>query len=196
MDDMEGDATLTAVDGIAGQVPLKGKIKIQDFQMPAHLDLGINQRLSDQWTVAVDVSQVFWKDVMKDIKVAFVADPSAVVPTGGTLNILLPQDYKDQTILSLGTSYAMNDQLTLRGGLRFATQALRSSTLFAVIPATPKTHLSAGLTYSLSKQSKIDFAYSHAFKETMDNTSLPNTSAPIQVKHAQNNATINFRYNF
>lgn len=198
MDDMEGDATLTAVDGLAGQVPLKGKIKIQDFQMPAHLDIGVNQRLSEQWSVAVDVSQVFWKDVMKDIKVAFVADPSAAVPaaSGGTLNILLPQDYKDQTILSLGTAYAMNDQLTLRGGLRFATQALRSSTLFAVIPATPKTHLSAGLTYSLSKQAKLDFAYSHAFKETMDNTSLPNTSAPIQVKHAQNNATINFRYNF
>lgn len=196
MDDMEGGATLTAVDGMAGQIPLKGKIKIQDFQMPAHLDLGFNQRLSAQWTVAVDVSQVFWKDVMKDIKVAFVADPSAAVPTGGTLNILLPQDYKDQTILSLGTAYDLSDQLTLRGGLRFATQALRSSTLFAVIPATPRTHLSAGLTYALSKQSKIDFAYSHALKETMDNSSLPNTSDPIQVKHAQNNATINFRYSF
>jgi len=190
MDDMEGGATLTAVDAVAGQIPLKGRIKIQDFQMPAHLDLGFSQRVTPQWTVAVDVSRVFWKDVMKDIKVAFVADG------GGDINILLPQDYKDQTVLSLGTAYDVSEQLTLRGGLRFASQALQSSTLFAVIPATPKTHLSAGLTYALSKQSKIDFAYSHAFKETMDNTSLPNTSAPIQVKHAQNNATINFRYSF
>lgn len=196
MDDMEGGATLTAVDGVAGQVPLKGKIKIQDFQMPAHLDLGFNQRLSAQWTVAVDVSQVFWKDVMKDIKVAFVADPSAVVPSGGTLNILLPQDYKDQTILSLGASYALNDQVTLRGGMRFATQALRSSTLFAVIPATPSKHLSLGFSYKVSPASRIDFAYSHAFLETMSNSSLPNTSAPIEVKHAQNNATVNFTYSF
>jgi long-chain fatty acid transport protein len=106
----------------------------------------------------------------------------------------------DQTILSLGTAYELNDSLTLRGGLRFATQALRSSTLFAVIPATPTKHLSAGLTYSLSKQSKLDFAYAHAFKETMDNPGVAggssNANDPIQVKHSQDNASINFRYGF
>lgn len=190
MNDMEGRATLTAIDWIAGQIAFGGKIQIKDFQMPAHLDLGISQRLGSQWLVTADVSRVFWKDVMKDIKVSFTAD------AGGDINILLPQDYKDQTILSLGTAYELNDSLTLRGGLRLATQALRSSTLFAVIPATPRKHLSAGLTYAFSKQAKLDFAYSHAFKETMDNTSLPNTSAPIEVTHAQNNATLNFRYSF
>ncbi|MGE5472324.1 MAG: OmpP1/FadL family transporter [Bacteroidota bacterium] len=190
MNDMEGRATLTAIDGSVGQIPFGGKIQIKDFQMPAHVDLGISQRLNSQWMVTADVSRVFWKDVMKDIKVSFVADG------GGDLNILLPQDYKDQTILSLGTAYELNNQLTLRGGLRFASQALRSSTLFAVIPATPKTHLSAGLSYAFSKQSRLDFAYSHAFKETMENTSLPNTSAPIQVSHSQNNATINYSHSF
>lgn len=190
MDDLEGGATLTAVDGFAGQIPLKGKIKIQDFQMPAHLDLGINHKLTPAWAVALDVSRVFWKDVMKDIKVAFVADG------GGDIHIRLPQDYKDQTIVSLGTAYDVNDKLTLRGGLRFATQALRSSTLFAVVPAIPKTHFSAGLSYAFSKQSTLDFAYSHAFAETMTNSSLPNTSAPIEVKHGQDNATISYRYHF
>jgi long-chain fatty acid transport protein len=190
MDDMEGRATLTAVFDSGAQVPIGGKIRIKDFQMPAHLDLGVSQRLSSQWMVTADISRMFWKDAMKDIKVAFVAD------SGLDINILLPQDYKDQTILSLGTAYDLNDSLTLRGGLRLATQALRSSTLFAVIPATPTKHLSAGLTYSFSKQTKLDFAYSHAFKETMDNTSLPNTSASIEVTHAQDNATVNFRYSF
>lgn len=188
--DMEGRATLTAVDAIAGQIALNGKIQIKDFQMPANASVGVTHHLGSQWTVAADVSRIFWKDVMKDIKVAFVADG------GGNLNINLPQDYKDQNVLALGAAYQMNDQLTLRGGLRFASQALQSSTLFAVIPATPKRHLSAGLTYALSKQSKIDFAYSHAFEEKMDNTSLPNTSEPIQTKHSQDNATINYRYSF
>jgi long-chain fatty acid transport protein len=188
--DMDGRATLTAVDAIAGQVVLNGKIQIKDFQMPANASVGVTHHLSSQWTVAADVSRIFWKDVMKDIKVAFVADG------GGNLNINLPQDYKDQNVLALGAAYQVNDQLTLRGGLRFASQALQSSTLFAVIPATPKRHLSAGLTYALSKQSKIDFAYSHAFEEKMDNTSLPNTSEPIQTKHSQDNATINYRYSF
>jgi long-chain fatty acid transport protein len=202
MDDMSGRATLTAVfDSAANSpngatnFPLGGKIQIKDFQMPAHLDVGIGQRLSSQWLVTADVSRVFWKDVMKDIKVTFVADGGL-----GDINILLPQDYKDQTVFSIGTAYDLNDSLTLRGGFRFATQALRSSTLFAVIPATPTKHLSAGFTYAFTKQSKLDFAYSHAFKETMDNPGVAggssNAGDPIQVTHSQNNATLNYRYSF
>lgn len=190
MNDMEGRATLTAIDGTAGQIAFDGKIRIKDFQMPAHLDLGVSHRPTPQWTVAADVSRVFWKSVMKDIKVSFVAD------AGGNINILLPQNYKDQTILSLGAAYEVNDQWTVRGGLRLASQALSRSTLFAVIPAIPSRHLSAGFTYSFSKRSKLDFAYSHAFEETMDNAGPPNTSDPIKVSHAQDNATVNLRYSF
>jgi long-chain fatty acid transport protein len=188
--DMKGGATLTAVDGIAGQIPLTGNIKIQDFQMPAVLNLGVNHKLNDSLTVAADLSRVFWKDVMKDIKVAFVAD------NGGTLNILLPQNYSDQTIVSLGAAWQLNSQWTLRGGLRVATQALQSATLFAVIPATPRRHASLGVGYALSPAARLDLAWSHAFKENMDNTSLPNTSAPIATSHAQDNLTLNFNYRF
>ena len=46
--------------------------------------------------LAADVSQVYWKNVMKDIKVA----PSEA-DGGGDLQIRLPQDYKDQTILAV-----------------------------------------------------------------------------------------------
>ena len=94
-----------------------------------------------------------------------------------------------------GTAQAFDTKAAL-APQAVASQALRSSTLFAVIPATPKTHLSAGFTYALSNQSKLDFAYSHALEETMSNTSLPNTSAPIQVKHSQNNVVLGYRYSF
>lgn len=190
MADMRGDAVLTAVTGAGDQIPFAGKIKILDFQMPAKLDLGISQRLTPQWSVAADVSRVFWKDVMKDIKVAFEAD------AGGNLNIQLPQNYRDQTILALGTSYALSPAWTLRAGARFATQALRDNTLFAVIPAIPTKHVSMGFSYLVSPASRIDFAYSHAFRERMNNSSLPNTSDPIEVRHAQDNLTLNYAMSF
>lgn len=188
--DMEGDATLTAVSSVAGQIPMEGKIKIRDFQMPAKLIIGGSHRVTPQWMVTADVSRVFWKDVMKDIKVAFEAN------AGGNLNILLPQDYRDQTILALGTAYALNPEWTLRAGARFASQALRNDTLLAVIPATPSKHLSVGFSYAVSPASRIDFAFSHALREKMSNSSLPNTSAPIEVKHSQNNATLNYTLAF
>ena len=189
MKDMEGRATLTAIDGIAGQIPLQGNIKLRNFQMPAKLDLGLSHRVNDQWMLAVDVSQVFWEHAMKDINVGFVTDG------GQTLDIQLPQNYKDQTILAFGVAYQTGNW-TLRGGARLATQALRSETLFAVIPATPKKHISAGFSYAFSKADGVDFAYSHAFEETMSNSSSPNTADPIQTMHSQNNATIGYTHRF
>jgi long-chain fatty acid transport protein len=187
--DMEGRATLTAIDGIAGQIPLQGAIKLRNFQMPAKLDLGLSHRFNDQWMMAVDVSQVFWEHAMKDISVGFVTD------SGQTLDIQLPQNYKDQTILAFGVAYQTGNW-TLRSGARLATQALRSETLLAVIPATPRKHISAGFSYAFSKDDSVDFAYSHAFEESMGNASLPNTADPIQTTHSQNNATIGYMHRF
>lgn len=188
--DLEGNATLTAVDATLGQIPLKGHIKIRDFQMPAVVSLGISHRINDEWMIAADVSQVYWKDVMKDINVGFVADGGA-----GNIDILLPQNYKDQTILALGAAYKTGNW-TFRGGARIASQALRSEFLFAVIPATPRKHLSAGFTYAFSPTNSLDVAYSHAFKETMNNSSLPNTAAPISTTHSQNNLVIGYTHKF
>lgn len=188
--DMEGRATLTAVDGVAGQIPLEGKLKIRDFQMPAVLNLGVSHRVNERLTVAADLSRVFWSSVMQDIKVGFAAD------AGGDLNIRLPQDYRDQTILALGASWQMDQRWTLRGGVRVAQQALSDSTLFAVIPAIPRKYVSAGFGYALSSNASVDFAWSHAFEETMSNARLPNTSAPIEVSHSQNNATLVYTYRF
>jgi len=187
--DMSGRATLTAVDAVSGQIALNGNIKLRDFQMPAHLDLGVSHRFNDQWLVAADVSHVFWKHAMKDIDVGFVTD------TGTTIDILLPQNYKDQTVLSAGAAYTTGNW-TLRGGARIASQALRSETLFAVIPAIPTKHVSAGFSYALSEDSNVHFAYSHAFEEKMTNTSLPNTSASTQMIHSQNNFNLAYTYNF
>lgn len=190
MNDMSGDATLTAILGDGSALPIQGKIKMLDFQMPAKLDLGLSHKLSEQWTIAMDVSRVFWKDAMKDIKVAFVAN------SGADLNIRLPQNYKDQTILALGAAYTLSPQWTLRAGARVASQALRGNTLFAVIPATPTKHLSLGFTYAFSPSSKIDFAWSHALRETMKNSVGPNTGDPITVTHAQDNATLAYSLSF
>lgn len=189
MADMEGNATLTAVDAVVGQVALAGKIKIRDFQTPAQLNLGISHQLNDQWLLAADVSRIFWKHAMKDIDVGFVED------NGSNIDILLPQNYKDQTALSFGVAY-QTGKWTLRGGARIATQALRSDTVLAVIPAIPTTFGSAGFSYQFSPVSRVDFAWTHSFKKKMDNSSQPNTSEPIRVEHAQDSISAAYIYGF
>lgn len=189
LQDMSGNATLTAIDGTVGQVRLPGKIYIKDFQSPAQLNLGISHRFNDQWMVVADVSRIFWKHAVKDIKVSFSAS------NGDNLDIDLPQNYKDQTALSLGVAYTTG-KWTLRGGGRIASQALRSETLLSVIPAVPNRFATLGFGYQISPQSSIDLAYTHSFEKTMKNDSAPNTSAPIEVKHAQDSITAGFSYRF
>ena len=65
-----------------------------------------------------------------------------------------------------------------------------------MIPATPRKHVSVGVGYAVSPSSTVDFAWSHAFQENMNNVSQPNTSAPIRVSHAQDNATLVYTYRF
>ncbi|MDE2621001.1 MAG: outer membrane protein transport protein [Sphingomonadales bacterium] len=189
MGDMRGSATLTAIDGIAGQVALPGQIAIRKFRMPQRIDFGISQQVTPRLRIAFDLSEVFWKDVMANIDVGFVA------ANGATLNILLPQGYRNQTIVALGGAYQVSPSWTLRAGLRHANQALPAETLFAVIPATPNTHLSFGAGLRLGK-GEINFAYAHGFAPRLANTTLPNTSAPISVSHAQNNFVIDYRFGF
>jgi long-chain fatty acid transport protein len=189
MNDLKGDATVTAVDRVAGQIPISGKIKVRDFQMPASLSVGVSHAITENWLITGDVSRVFWRDAMKDIKVSFVDNQ------GQDLNLKFPQNYKDQTIGAIGTSYKLGDW-TLRAGYRQATKAAESSLLFATLPVTPTKHISTGFSYQLTESGHIDFAYDHALKETTYNSSLPNTAVPIKNTHSQDNFVLGYTYDF
>jgi len=187
--DLKGRATLTAVSTVAGQIPLAGKIRVRDFQMPARLSIGITQRFGPQFLITAEYQRAFWKHAMKNIDVGFEAD------AGGDINVLLPQNYRNQDIVAIGGAYEMGP-MTFRAGGRFASQATPGATLLAIVPGIPKYHASAGMTYKLGKRHAIDFAYSHAFKERVSNDGLPNTSQPISITHSQNNISIGYRRTF
>ncbi|WP_243372884.1 outer membrane protein transport protein [Geotalea sp. SG265] len=182
MADMEGNATMTAIDGSAGQIPLKGEIKLRGLQMPAHLDIGVSHQINEHWLVVADISRVFWENAVKDLNVTFVADD------GKNIEIRLPQNYKDQMIYSFGVAYRTGPW-ALRTGGRIASQAMRSDTVIAVIPAIPTKHASAGFSYDFSAASTVDFAYSHAFEESFD-------SPTTRLVHSQDNFSIAYTYRF
>ncbi|BAO43836.1 OmpP1/FadL family transporter [Thiolapillus brandeum] len=191
VEDLSGHAVLTAVDNANHHIPLSGRIKIRDFQNPAQLSLGVDHRVNDKLTVVADIQRVFWEDVMKDIDVGFVQDG-----TGANLDVLLPQNYKDINIYTIGAEYQYDNAWTLRAGFSHADQAVRSNLLFAVIPGILQNHLTGGFSYAWSKSSKLDFALSYAFEETMSNSAQPNTSVPIKASHRQLNAVIGYTYRF
>lgn len=189
--DLKGRAILTAVSAVAGNIPLAGEIKIRDFEMPAQASLGISHRFSDKLTVAADYQRVFWKDVMKNIDVGFVADGS-----GANIDILLPQNYRDINVYAIGAEYRYSDKWTFRGGAGYANQAVPNNMLFAIVPGILTTHVTGGLSYAFDRNKRLDFALSFALRKSLSNSSQPNTSVPIEGTHSQVNAVIGYVYGF
>lgn len=189
MNDLKGRGTVTAVDGIIGNVPIEGEVRFLKFNSPAKLDVGLSHQFTDKLLVSLDVSRVFWKDALKDIKVGFSSNL-------GGVDLKLPQNAKDQTIVAIGVSYAATQNLTVRAGYRHATQPFNDVGLLALIPAVLQEHGTLGLSYNLSKSSRIDAAYSHAFERGMTNQSAYNTSAPVRSSIEQDNFVIGYNYSF
>jgi len=189
MNDLKGKGTVTAVDGLIGNVPIEGEVRVLDFNTPAKLDVGLSHQVTDKLLVAVDVSRVFWKDAWKDIKVGFSSDV-------GDVDLRLPQNAKDQTIVAIGASYAATPNLTVRAGYRQATQPFNDEGLLALVPGILRKHASLGFSYQVSKSGRFDAAYSHAFEQSMTNRSAYNTSSPVRSSMSQDNFILAYNYSF
>lgn len=189
MNDLKGRLTVTAVDGLVGNVPIDGDVRILNFNSPAKLDVGLSHNVKDKFLFSLDLSRVFWKDALKDIDVGFTSD-------AGSVDLKLPQNAKDSTIVAIGLSYTATQNFTLRAGYRQATQPFNDEGLLALIPAVLRKHATLGFSYNFSKSSRLDAAYSHAFERSMTNRSTYNTSSPVRSSIAQDNFVLSYNYSY
>jgi len=137
-----------------------------DFDIPETYGFGVAIKATPALTLAADVQRIHYSDV------------DAV---GNSINNLLLQGqqlgaqrgagfaWKDITAVKVGTSYAWNENLTLRAGYNHSSQPIRSSeTLFNMLaPGVVQDHVTFGATYVLPNKSELSFAYMHAFEKTV-----------------------------
>ncbi|UFH29313.1 OmpP1/FadL family transporter [Pseudomonas sp. CIP-10] len=189
--DLSGNADLTAVSAVAGNIPLSGELKLHNFEMPASLVAGISHEFSDQFAVAFDYKRVYWSDVMDDIEVNFKQKA-----TGDTINLKLPFNYRDTNVYSLGAQYRYGANWVFRAGVHYAQLANPSSGTMPIIPSTPTTSLSGGFSYAFSPEDVVDFSLAYGFKKKVSNDSLPITDKPIEVSHSQIVTSISYTKSF
>ncbi|MCL6692335.1 outer membrane protein transport protein [Pseudomonas sp. R3.Fl] len=189
--DLSGNADLTAVSAVAGNIPLAGKAKLRNFEMPAYLVVGIGHEFSDKLAFAFDYKRVYWSDVMEDINVHFKQSG-----TGDTLDLKVPFNYRDTNVYSLGGQYRYSENWTFRAGVHYAQLASPSGGTLPIIPSTPTTNLTGGFQYAFSPEDAIDFSLAYGFKKKVSNDSLPITDKPIEVSHSQIAASIAYTKSF
>ena len=162
---------------------LPGRMVVHDFQMPAVLAAGAAWTPAPNLLLVADVKRIDWSSVMKNFHMTFESSQGL-----GTMSFTMPQNWKDQTVLSLGGAYRINDVWTLRAGYSHSTNPIPDATVHPLFPAIVKDHYTAGLGYQLGGGMSIDAAISHAPKVTVNAGMLG--GAPIS--HSQTNYQLLF----
>ena len=146
-----------------------------EFDVPAVLNVGLAFLITPELTLVTDFKRIFYDDIdalsnTNDIDFSeIIANPDTRL--GGSQGLGFGWD--DINVYSVGLQYQASEKLTLRTGFSAADEPWKNvNTLFNVLaPATVKKHASLGASYNINNQSRINFAYTHAFKNTIEGTS-------------------------
>lgn len=191
--------TGTPMSGMDAVVPVSGKVKVRDFEWPSTYAIGAAFQANEKLMLVADIKQINWADVMKDFKVTFTADSSQANPgaagfAGSTINIDMPQNWDDQTVIQLGGAYQINDIWTVRAGYNGSSNPVPNETLNYLFPAIIENHYTAGFGYTFNDTSSVDFSLAYAPEVTATGSGADNQG--LKVSHSQTNWQVMYSHRF
>ncbi len=161
-------------------IPVSGKIKIEDFQWPATLGAGLAYQMCNV-TLVADVKYIMWSSVMKDFKMSFTADdtPENGGFAGLKMDAALFQEWENQAVFAAGGSYNPIQPLTLRAGFNYGKNPVPDEYLNALFPAIVETHATFGAGYDFGQGSQINASVTTGFNKEATNPGLDLVIGPI-----------------
>ena len=139
------------------------------FDIPANYSVGVAFKPTPHWTLAADYMRIEYS------KVASVGNPStATAPLGADNGPGF--GWRDVKVVKLGTSWSMDETLTLRAGFNRGSKAIdpKDVTFNILAPALAQNHYTAGLTYATGKDSEWTGALMIAPRQSITGPSLFN----------------------
>jgi len=182
--------TVGGVYQTAGNLPdLKGGgYKVEGFDMPAMLGLGLAWQANDRLMVAADIKDVMWGSSMNTV----------TIYQNGVVVAPFKQDWDDQIVLSLGLAYQFSDAFTGRVGYNHGKNPIPDQNVNYLWPAIMEDHYTVGFGYAFSKQSELNFALSVAPETSVTGTgpTPPNGNGGMTIEHSQVNWQLMYSYKF
>lgn len=179
LSDLKGQATTEGLlPGGAVAVTLNGDVKIDDFQWPAVLQVGLAHQITPRWSVRFDTRYAMWADVMKQLKVRFreTSDSVGNAFVGETIDLDVPQDWHNTLAFALGLQY-QRDPWVLRAGISRIENPVPSRNVLPVLPTVFEQHATLGIGYRFNNRQSVNFSYAYISMDSVTNTSLPTASA-------------------
>jgi long-chain fatty acid transport protein len=155
---------LTALSAIIPGLapPPYGSPAEDNFTFPQFITFGVYQKLSPQLAFMASAEWYNWSSVAPLI----ISDPSVAPLAGGS--IYTPFHYRDSWTFGAGLNYfpAQLPGLKLMGGVGYdETPVPDAAARNDLVPDNNRIMLSAGMSYQLRKNLKLQAAYSHFFLE-------------------------------
>lgn len=124
------------------------------LDVPASATLDWVHEFNDRFSLGASVTWTQWSS-FKELK----------LESNGNTLVVIPYDYKDTWMYSIGGDYRVTNELTLRAGVALDQTPTRNSTRDARIPDGDRTFVSFGGSYRFASEPNlsIDAAYSHQF---------------------------------
>ncbi|MBK6744417.1 MAG: outer membrane protein transport protein [Hydrogenophilales bacterium] len=185
MGDMKtDDATMTVVSG-GMPMALNGTLKVVDFQWPETYGIGVSWMPSEKWLWVADIKRILWSDAMQDFRMQFSAGP------GMDIDVTMPQNWKDQTVIAAGVQYKWSPSIALRFGLNHASNPVPDATLNPLFPATTEWHYTAGIGWRVNSADSVAAALTY-----VPEASDTNPVTGITSDHGQYVLRVNYNHTF
>lgn len=168
-----------------------------DLDIPAAMTVGTSYQATDALTLAADYKRIFYSDV-RSISNTNNAGANSNTTALGTKSGL-GFGWQDMDVFKLGAQYAVDDALTVRGGMSYNSMAMNDKeSMFNILaPAVPQYHASMGLTYKLGGGHEVGASFVRTFdhKTSNDNNVNHNTNS-VDLEMNQYEMDLGYTYKF
>lgn len=156
---LEGHTTLENVPtalGLGSSLRYDAKL---DITTPERVDFGLTHSFTPELTLHADIARTNWSR-LKEIRVDNEGAPALLSTT------VEPLDWDHTMFYSLGLSYQLDQQWTVRGGIAFDEQPIPDSTRSARLPAGDRKMAAIGATWEATPDISVDFSYLYIKEKT------------------------------
>ena len=182
--------TVGGVYQTAANLPdLKGDgYKVEGFDMPATLGLGLAWQANERLMVAADIKDVMWGSSMNTV----------TIYQHGMVVAPFKQDWDDQIMLALGLAYRFNAAFTGRVGYNHGKNPIPDPFVNYLWPAIMENHYTVGFGYAFNKQSGLNFGLSYApeVSVTGSGPTPPYGNGGMTIEHSQVNWQLMYSHTF
>jgi long-chain fatty acid transport protein len=133
-----------------------------ELNLPSMTSLGVNVDLSPTFSLKAEISQTGWS-TFDELRAKF---------STGLPDSVTEEKWKNTMFYSLGFSWKLSDNWTLRAGVAQDQGAVEDAYRTPRIPDADRLWYSAGVRYTFNKSLSVDFAY----------TTISVKDGPVQLK--------------